>query len=105
MEALYRVRDFLGARGFAIAFKSFVRPICEFGNVAIMGASATHSSKLDAIQKMAEKLSDCTFLHCILAVRLVLLVYFVSYLISEVKGLYNSFVQLLPLLLLHIFIA
>ena len=55
MGALYRVRDFLGSRGFIVAYKSFVRPVCEYGSVAIMGASATHLSKLDSIQKMAER--------------------------------------------------
>ena len=49
------------AKGLAITFKSFVRPICEYGNVAIMGAAASHLSTLDAVQKRAEKLSDCTF--------------------------------------------
>ena len=81
----------------AIAFKSFVRPICEYGNVAIMGAAPSHLPKLDAVQKKAEKLSDIVpFLHCILAVKLVLLACYVSYLISKVRSLYNSFVQLLP---------
>jgi len=61
MGALYRVKDFLGLKGLAIAFKSSERPICEYVNVAIMGAAASHLSKLDAVQKKAEKLSDCTF--------------------------------------------
>jgi len=61
MGALYRVRDFLGPRGFTVAYKSFVRPVCEYGSVAIMGASATHLSKPDSIQKMAERFSGCKF--------------------------------------------
>ena len=48
-------------RGFIVAYKSFVRPVCEYGSVAIMGASATHLSKLDFIQKMAERFSGCKF--------------------------------------------
>ena len=96
MGALYRVIDFLGPRGLAVAFKSFVRPVCEYGSVAIMGASTTHLSKLDAIQKMAEKLSSLTaFLPCGQCCGPTL---YISYLISEVDGLYNHFVQLLPLL-------
>ena len=39
------------------------RPICEYGNVVFMGASATHLHKLDSIQKMAEKLCGTTFSH------------------------------------------
>jgi len=35
--------------------------VCEYGIVAIMGALATHLSKLDSIQKMAERFSGCKF--------------------------------------------
>ena len=59
--ALYRVKDFLGPRDFSVAYRSFVRPVCEYGSVAIMGASATHLSKFDSIQKMAERFSGCKF--------------------------------------------
>ena len=61
MGALYRARDFLGPRGFIVVYKSFVRPVYEYGSVAIMGASATHLSKLDSIQKMAERFCGCEF--------------------------------------------
>ena len=61
-------REYLGQSGLTIAFKSFVRPICEYGNIIFMGASATHLHKLDFIQKMAERLCGTTFLslasHC-----------------------------------------
>jgi len=33
----------------------------KIGSVAIMGASATHLSKLDSTQKMAERFSGCKF--------------------------------------------
>ena len=58
--ALYHVRDFLGPRGFIVAYKSFVRPVCEYGSVAIMRVSATHLSKLDFVQ-MAERFNRCKF--------------------------------------------
>ena len=61
MGTLYHVRDFLGPRGLAVAFKSFVRPVCEYFSVAVMGAAATLLSKLDMVLKMAEKLSECAF--------------------------------------------
>ena len=61
MGALYHARDYLCPRGLAVAFKTLVSPVCKYGSVAIMGASATHLSKLDTIQKMAEKLSEYTF--------------------------------------------
>jgi len=81
-----------------IALKSFVRPICEYGNVAIMGAAASYLCKLDAVQKKAEKLSDFTFpsLHSRREASAVGLLF------KLVGGLYNSFVQLLPPLHWHI---
>ena len=42
MVAQYRVRDFLCPRHLPVAFKSFVRLVCEYGSVAVMGAAATH---------------------------------------------------------------
>ena len=62
LGAVYRVREYLGQSGLTIAFKSFVRPICEYGNIIFMGASATHLHKLDLIQKMAERLCGTIFL-------------------------------------------
>ena len=62
LDAVYRVREYLGQSGLTIAFKSFVRPICEYGNIIFMGASATHLHKLDLIQKIAERLCGTTFL-------------------------------------------
>ena len=59
LGAVYRVREYLGQSGLTIAFKSFVRPICEYGNIIFMGASATHLHKLDS---MAERLCGTTFL-------------------------------------------
>ena len=53
------MRNYLGPGGLAIAFRSFVRPVCEYGGVAFMGASATHLSKFDKVQKLAERLSGC----------------------------------------------
>ena len=38
-----------------------MRPVCEYGSVAVMSTTATHLSKLNAVQKMAEKLSECAF--------------------------------------------
>ena len=46
MGALYHVREYLDPKGLAVAFWSFVRPVCEYGSVAFMGASATHLLKV-----------------------------------------------------------
>ena len=61
MGALFRMREYLGPNGLAVAFRSFVRPVCEYGGVAFMGASATHLSKFDKMQKLAERISGRVF--------------------------------------------
>jgi len=58
MEASYRLRDYLSPKGLAVAFRSFVRPFCEYDGVSFIGASATH---FDKEQKLAERLSGCVF--------------------------------------------
>ena len=49
LEALFRVREYLGQSVLVVAYKSFVRPVCEYGSVIFMGASAVHLHKLDAV--------------------------------------------------------
>ena len=61
MAALYHAREYLGVKELAVAFRSFVRPVCEYSGVAFMGASATHLSKFDKVQKLAEKMSGGLF--------------------------------------------
>jgi len=61
MGALYQIKDYLGPRGLAIAFKAIVRPVCEYGNVVFIGASSAHLSKLDGIQWLAKRSSESTF--------------------------------------------
>lgn len=48
---------YLGQRGFATAFKSFVEPVCEYGGVIFMRASAIylHRLQLDLVQKAVER--------------------------------------------------
>ena len=50
MGALYHVREYLGPNGLAVAFRSFVQFVCEYGDVAFMDASVTHLSKFDKVQ-------------------------------------------------------
>ena len=50
LGALYHVRDYLGQSGIVTAFRSFVRPVCEYGSVIFMGASVTHLRRLDLVQ-------------------------------------------------------
>jgi len=105
MGALYHFKDFLGRRGLAVAFRLFVRLVCEYGSVAIMGASATHLPNLDSIQKMVEKLSGCKFPslhshHKASAVGLLC-----KLLDFRGQGFYDSYVQLLLVLNRHILIS
>ena len=50
MGALYHVSQYLSPKGLAVAFRSFVRPVCEYRSVAFMGTSATHLLKFDKMQ-------------------------------------------------------
>ena len=61
LGALFHVREYLGQSGLAVAYKSFVRPVCEYGCVIFMSASAVHLHKLDAVQKAAERLCQVSF--------------------------------------------
>ena len=61
LGALFRVKEYLSQHGLITAYKSFVRPVCEYGDVTFMGASATHLHKLDAVQTAAEKLCQTAF--------------------------------------------
>ena len=40
------MKEYLGPKSLTVAFRSFIRPVCEFGGVAFMGASVPHLSKL-----------------------------------------------------------
>ena len=44
-----------------LAYKAFIRPIMEYGNVAVMGASATQLGRLDAVQNAATSLCRTSF--------------------------------------------
>ena len=49
LGCLRRILDYLDANALQLAYKAFIRPIMEYGNVAIMGASATQLGRLDAV--------------------------------------------------------
>ena len=49
---------FLDPKGFAVAYRAFVRAVCKYGGVGLMGALATHLSKFYKVQKLAE---SCVF--------------------------------------------
>ena len=55
---------YLDSSTLKLAYKAFIRPMMEYGNVAIMGASATQLSKLDAIQNVVTGLCQGSFVQC-----------------------------------------
>ena len=55
------ILDYLDSNTLQLTYKSFIRPIMEYGNVAIMGASATQLSRLDAVQNAATSLCRTSF--------------------------------------------
>ena len=60
LGALYCIRDYLGQSGIITAFRSFVRPVCEYGGVVFMGASTTHLQKRIQCRKQRR---GCVKLH------------------------------------------
>ena len=36
LSALYCIREYLDQSGFTVAYRSFVRPVCEYGGVIFM---------------------------------------------------------------------
>ena len=61
LGCLRRILDYLDSNTLQLAYKAFIRPMMEYGNVAIMGASATQLSRLDTIQNSATKLCHTSF--------------------------------------------
>ena len=78
LGALYRIRDYLGQNGIVTAFRSFVRPVCEYGNIIFMGACYTSAK----VRFSAAGSGGCVRLHshyCHLAGKLVPLACCVNY--------------------------
>ena len=42
LGALCRIRDYLSQSGIATAFRSFVQPVCEYGNVILLWGPLLH---------------------------------------------------------------
>ena len=61
LGCLRRVSQYLGSGGLILAYQAFVRPVAEYGNVLMMGASPTQLSRLDRMQHLAEQLCSTQF--------------------------------------------
>ena len=59
LGCLLRILDYLDSNTLQLAYKAFIRPIMEYGNVAIMDAS--YVSRLDAVQNVATSLCKTSF--------------------------------------------
>ena len=54
-------RSILAQMGLSLAYCEFVHPVAEYGDILLMGASATQLSKLDRMQHFAEQLYSSSF--------------------------------------------
>ena len=61
LGCLCRILDYLDSNTLQTAYKAFIRPMMEYGNVAVMGTSATQLSRLDTIQNATTKLCHISF--------------------------------------------
>ena len=58
---LYRCRSLLGSHGIATAYKSWIRPMLEYGSILYSGAAMTHLNRLDSFQARIENMCGITF--------------------------------------------
>jgi len=96
MGALYHVRDFLGPRGSIVAYKSFVRPVCEYGSVTLMGLQPPIYLNLTLYRRWLRDFVDMNSLHCILFVKRVQWGCSVNCLTVGGEEHCSIFIQLLP---------
>ena len=61
LGCLRRILDYLNSYTLQLAYKAVIRPVMEYGNVAIMSANTTQSCRLDFIQDAATKLCHTFF--------------------------------------------
>ena len=61
LGCLRRILDYIDSNTLELAYKAFIRPMMEYDNVAVMGASAKQLGKLDTVQNAATKLCHTSF--------------------------------------------
>ena len=61
LGCLRRILDYLDSNTLQLAYKAFIRSMMGYGNVAIMGASATQLRRLDTVQNVATSLCQTSF--------------------------------------------
>jgi len=58
---LYRCRSLLGSQGIATAYKSWIRPMLEYGSILYSGAALTHLNCLNSFQARVKNMCGFTF--------------------------------------------
>ena len=58
---LYRCRNLLNSHDLSILYKSWVRPVIEYGYVLYSGTAPSHLHRLDTLQTRVEHMSDSKF--------------------------------------------
>ena len=58
---LYRCYSLLTTQDLIILYKSWIRPILEYGNILYSGAATTHLCYLDNLQSQIEQTCFCVF--------------------------------------------
>ena len=62
LGCLRKILDYLDFNTLQFVYKAFIRPMVEYGNVAIMGGSAIQLSRLDTVQNAATALCHASFI-------------------------------------------
>ena len=57
LGALYRMQSLLKPNDLQDVYKSFVRSKMEFGSIGYIAAAPTHLTKIDRVQRTAERMS------------------------------------------------
>ena len=60
---LYRCCSLLTEQDMSIIYKSWIRPILEYGNILYSGAAATHLHRLNNLQSRIEQTCSSVFNH------------------------------------------
>ena len=61
LSQLYHCRSLFGCEGVAIHYKSWIRPILEYGSILYSGAALSHLNCLECLQARVENLCGLVF--------------------------------------------
>ena len=61
LSQLYRCRSLFGCEGIATLYKSWIRPILEYGSILYSGAALSHLNRLERLQARVENMCGLAF--------------------------------------------